>query len=704
VSEERDVSERLARSRRAMSRLVESVGWVVPVAWLLAATLAVTLGCDGGAGAVSRSDAPFDDTSDAATDLVADTPSDGASDFAADPSGEAGDAVDSTPDTGDALDASSDGEPAPDAAPACEPGTVPVVASPALLWDGDVEALLARVERPPFEALWAEVQARAHTSPSDELTAPALNRRGTIAKAAALVGLVEGDPALLEKARALVASLPQTMRGVLVRGPDDDIDVADALVGHAVALHLLQSADVATEEAEAALVGLTAAFFEYFSFHDLFWGFLPNNHTTKSAAALGLVALVVPGAPDASLWLRYAAAQLAYLWQEWLFSADGAYAEGPGYNSYASITTLPFVVALDRALGGADGLCGLALCQFRRYDRGCVEGAEWAPNLLDLPAFRANLDWTASFVRPDGTLPPYDDSNPTGYPAGVIAGPAGHAELAWMYERWPQTGSPAATGVETLLGWDDELVPVAPTALEVWLPEAGTAVRRTGFGADDRYVFLLAEPSAMQRAGHEHADGLALTVFARGRPRLIDTGYSQYSDRDHVNRAPQHNTVFIDDIGAPLPVLLADDNLPAELVRRDEHAWVAQMRLPGGLVTRTVRFVDDETLEVTDHAVFEEAGSHVLSARWHGLGGLTPEEDDRGVFEPTEHGGRWTTEGVVTLVEAPGATALHELRYDGLLHGVLRQHRCVVLSVTGETQATLTTHLWIGDEGGEPTF
>lgn len=675
---------------------------------LLAVLLAAACSTDAGGGAHADAGDVADEAGDASTDTeppgdadddALDAPFDGdRGDLASDPDSEA------NADVADDGDATADAE--ADLEPACEPTPVPVVAAPGLLWDGDLDALTARVAEPPFDAVWASLRGRAQQPPPEGHDAPSLYQRGNIAKAAALVGLFDGDDALLEKARDLVTSLPQTMTGVLVRGADDDIHVADALVGHAVALHLLQATGLETEAAAQALVGFADAFYEYFSFRDLFWGYLPNNHTTKSAAALGLVALVVPDAAQSATWLRYAAAQLAYLWQDWLFSADGAYAEGPGYNTYASITTLPFVVALDRALAlnDADGLCGLAVCAFRQYDTSCVDGAEWAPNLLDLEGFRANLDWTAHFVRPDGTLPPYDDTNPTGYPAGAIAGPAGHAELAWMFERWHFTSSTADLGVETLLTWDDDLAPTEPSALELWLPEAGTAARRTGWGADDRYVFLLAEPSAVQRAGHEHADGLSLTVFDRGRPRLIDSGYSQYSDHDAVNRPEQHDTVFIDGVGTPLPLLLADDNPPAELVGREADTWVAAMDLPAGRVTRTVRFVEDGTLEVSDHATFAEPGSHTLSARWHSLGGLTAEEDDRGVFEPTEHGGRWTVDGVATVVDAPSAAATHDLQHDGLRFADLRQHRCVVVSVDGEGEATLTSRLWIGDEGEQPPW
>jgi hypothetical protein len=259
-------------------------------------------------------------------------------------------------------------------------------------------------------------------------------------------------------------------------------------------------------------------------------------------------------------------------------------------------------------------------------------------------------------------------------------------------------------GVETLLTWDDDLEPRQPDTLEAWLPLGGTAVRRSGWGPEDRYVFFLAEPSEVQAAGHEQADALSLTVFDRGAPRLIDSGYSRYDDRRYVQLAEQHNTVFIDGEGPVLPMLLDRESPPAFLVSRTEDTWVAETTLEGGDVQRTVRFLTDGVIEVTDHATFSDPGLHRLGARWHSLGGLTAEEDDRGLFEPTDHGGRWTSNGVVTWVDAPSASASHDLQHDGLRYGDLRQHRCVILEVQGDGEASLVTRIWIGDEAASPPW
>ena len=87
---------------------------------------------------------------------------------------------------------------------------------------------------------------------------------------------------------------------------------------------------------------------------------LPNNHRSKSAAALGVAALALldtapaPGAPPADFrapaaWLAFAIDQVDLV-QRWTFVApDGGYGEGPYYQRYAAQNLIPFARAWSHA-------------------------------------------------------------------------------------------------------------------------------------------------------------------------------------------------------------------------------------------------------------------------------------------------------------------------------------------------------------------
>lgn len=595
-----------------------------------------------------------------------------------------------------------------DLLPACVPQPVPVVTAPGLLWDGDKAALLKRVAAEPFATVWKGLQSTAASNPAPFSGAPSLYVRGNVAKAAALVGLVQGDAALLAKAATIIRGLPPDL--AWSADLDDGLHVSDGIVGHAVALHLLHAAGPVDPAVDAAFTGFATKFYAWATVDKaLAFGVWPNNHTTKMAGALGLAALVVPNAPGAPDWLGWSAAILDRLWTDYLFAPDGAYAEGPYYHLYQDISVAPFVVALHRALQstGRAGVCGVVICANRRFwQPDCEDGPVWVGDLLNHPRLLPSADWLVDFVRPDGTLPPYGDSNPEGYPAAVYAGPLRHAGLAWMFLHHPFVRLTADLSVESITLWDDTLVPVAPVKRAAWLLASGTGMIKSGDGPNDRQIVLLAIPPAMTRAGHSHADALSLQIYDQGAPRLIDTGYSSWADHDKVDGAEQHNGVFIDGRGASLPGLLGGTPQPCGLAQAGgDWPGRAQMTTPDGTVTRQVDLAVDGTITVTDTAVFTGGGAHTLSARWHALGGLNPAEDPRGVFVPLADGGKWTLSGVTTWVRGAGpVTAGHELRNDGLAYGQIKQHRCVVIETKGSGQATLVTRIWIGPAGQSPPW
>lgn len=589
--------------------------------------------------------------------------------------------------------------------PACVQSAVPVVTAPGLFWNGDKVALLVRAKSPPFASIWADLQATAASNPGAFTGAPSLYARGNVAKAAALVGVVLNDAKLQKKAEFLIASLPHDV--TWIGDLDDGLHISDGLVGHAVALHLLHGTGPVDPAADKALADLSAAFYTWATVDvSVAMAFWPNNHSTKVAGALGLAALTLPAAPGAGDWLAWSAATIDALWTQYLFAADGAYAEGPYYHMYADITVGPFVVALHRALVASNQktLCSKVLCDTRLgWQPVCQDTTTVVGDLLGHERLLQSLNWLVNFVRPDGVLPPYADSNPVGYPAALWAGPLQHKGLQWMFINHPFVKHTADLAVESLLLWDDALGAEPPSQMEQVLNLSGTFLHKTGNLQSDLQAVLLAIPPKMTRSGHSHADALSLQIYAQGAPRLIDTGYSKWADHEKVNGPEQHNTLAIDDKGPVIPALLGAIVQPCALAT-SKDVWKAQMTLPGGDVHREVTFLPDATIQVTDHAIFSQPGSHKLAARWHALGGLTAAEDKRGVFVQLADGAKWTMGGVTTWVRAKGADISNDLRNDGLAYGEIKQHRCLIISTKSNTEATLISQIWIGPENQSPPW
>lgn len=75
-----------------------------------------------------------------------------------------------------------------------------------------------------------------------------------------------------------------------------------------------------------------------------------NNHSIRTASALGYVALAFPEHPDAKEWLDFATSELAYLYgpDGHYIQADGGVSEGAFYYSFGLAAVLPFLIRYDQ--------------------------------------------------------------------------------------------------------------------------------------------------------------------------------------------------------------------------------------------------------------------------------------------------------------------------------------------------------------------
>jgi hypothetical protein len=134
-------------------------------------------------------------------------------------------------------------------------------------------------------------------------------------------------------------------------------------------------------------------------------------------------------------------------------------------------------------------------------------------------------------MKPDGNGPSTNDNSGNGIIAWVRKGGElfKRPDMQWLAAA-EKTGPP----------------PAAPSVL---FPYAGWVVMRTGWGRDDRYLFLDAGPYGQ---AHQHEDKLAIDLYAFGRTLIADPGIDTYIRNqwsDYFRGTASHSTVTVDGEG-----------------------------------------------------------------------------------------------------------------------------------------------------------
>ncbi len=392
---------------------------------------------------------------------------------------------------------------------------------------------------------------------------------------------------------------------------------------------------------------------------------LPNNHRSKSAAALGVAALALfdtpppEGTPPTderapAAWLAFALDQVDIV-QRWTFVAPGGgYGEGPYYERYAGQNLLPFTRAWDHVRG----------------NRPWNIGPRTIPDLWRQPVYRATQRWMLDMTLPDGGLAPIDDGNIdfTYYFGLAPVDPADAPAFVW---RWAHSPTPYDTdgsvdlSADALANFDDAIAPAEPSGSPTRLDdESGTAVFRSDWSRDAVQVVAVGEHGAAMELGrdrdglgqvagaaHEQPDTASYLMHAYGERLLLDPGYLTYEQRGLVGKAPDHNMILVNNKGPADPFLSSifwvNDRagLPPDLDGQatitgmsDTASWDrAQVTsaYAGAKFQRRFEFVDNRYL-VTFDAVTATPGDQ-LTWVTHGNGGGT----SGGTFTPTATGGRW---------------------------------------------------------------
>ena len=475
-------------------------------------------------------------------------------------------------------------------------------------------------------------------------------------------------------------------------GTDRDINTSEELLQWATAYDTLVGAgydlgddDLPVRMRIATLAGHLYRDFKTPSFASNYTIVLPNNHLSKSAAALGVAGIVLaeyrpaPGTdPDGHYdpveWLEFGIDQVDLV-QNWLYgSGDGGYGEGPYYQRYGDQNLLPFLRAWDRLTDG----------------RATLIGDHTIPSLYREPSFAATQRWLLDMTVPDGTMAPVDDGNPgrTYYFGGLPQdGPDADA-FAWRWANAPppyDSEGSISLAADEIVAYDDAAVTPAPPSgspTRIYT-EAGNAIFRSDWGPDAVQAIVLGEHGAANSLGrdregrgraasasHEHPDSGSYMLYAFGERLLLDPGYLTFPTRHLVNKATDHNIVLVDGKGpeeAFVPSILWYAN-PTGSPDVEGQATISEAFdtsfLDGARVTsrygapadraadvsRRFLFADDRYLVVDD--TLDGAGSPDSTFTWlvHGNGGGT----SGGTFTATPTGGRWQQGGA--RVDAAVAT------------------------------------------------
>jgi hypothetical protein len=584
---------------------------------------------------------------------------------------------------------------------ATEPaGAAPVpldLTRPRILGAGaDLTAIADRVSREPYETVFRRLVANARAWDNvalDDDTIAAERIKSRAAKDQAFLyaidrTIVDGEPAQFrtpahrqeagDTARTLLSSMYTRSRLAVpapLGGHDRDINTSEELLQYATAYDTLLGAGYAfTPEDEATIrtniTDLAAELYENYTVVGSAGGaatVLPNNHRSKSAAALGVAALALldtappQGAPPADFrapaaWLAFAIDQVDLV-QRWTFvTPDGGYGEGPYYQRYAGQNLLPFARAWSHA----------------NHAQAWDVGGRVIPDLWTSAVYRQTQRWVLDTTLPNGALAPIDDGN-VDFSYYFGAAPTTAADAPAFAWRWANAPTPYDTegsidlSADSLIAYDDSVVPAPPPGSPTrFSAEAGTAVFRSGWDADATQAVVLGEHGAAMELGrdregngkiasaaHEQPDTGSFSLGAYGRPLLLDPGYLTYEQRGLVGKASDHNLVLVDGKG-PLDPFLASIQWVGDLAGLppvDGQATISDTvdtalldtarvasRYAGTDVSRRFFFVDDSYLVVAD--TLQSAPGTTPNFTWplHGNGGGT----SGGTFEATPSGGRWT--------------------------------------------------------------
>lgn len=536
-----------------------------------------------------------------------------------------------------------------------EPAAPPVHEPFLLATPEDRAATLERLEREPYSAILTVIEQRAardYQEPDPDVwDHGTIGRNNETAQANAVLAWLFDDRAAADKARDFLTRMPSDFETNTTA--DVNIRMPHVLIPACIAWDLLRPwLDEATAgDIRERITTINDAFFERYLetpiTRQVWLGVSQNNHPIRTAAAIGFVAITFPDHALAPDWKNWALSELSYLLGSdgRYIQPDGGVSEGPFYYGFAFGPAVALAIAMKNA--GEEAQHHAVDCRNRQDSdpwlvTDCVDGeAAHFANPLDSELFHASIDWSINLRMPIGWRAPIADGNYIASNGGALLTRYGGA----AHTRWDFDDTPEET--EELMTWgmdlsahhlfhiDESVTAAPPPWRNRFLPEAGNAVFRSGWGSDDRWLLLMAENGAARKTLHDHVDGTSFTLSAYGEYLLVDPGYHKPNMLDNALTAhsPSHNLVLIDGQAAPDKGLLLEfgdaDAFLVNTVDGDALAYAeAHQRYQESDIERAVTFVRQRYFLVTDRIATDHTAARRHAWRVGGNAGF----DVGGVF------------------------------------------------------------------------
>jgi len=502
----------------------------------------------------------------------------------------------------------------------------------------DLTLLQDRITRAPYITLMQRVRNLANAGYNavipDPYDAGREYTNANVAKSAAFVAWIDDDAAMADKAADIIEVMGVEFGSLLIP-LQDDIHIAEALMGYSQAYDILAGTGLVDptrltglEDRIAQLV--VNLYHDYFDLFAFWQAFSNNNHSTKINSALAIAGMTLNQNADANKWFNLGMTETAHKLFDHMVTPDGADAEGPYYGTYSAVQHLPMFLAYDRLIGEDATLLSRGFCL---TGPNCPWEEVEVTNPLDNPRLAAMSEWYVRIRMPDGGYAPIDDANIEGFFNGLLVGPWQDGLLAWDWltnEREPLFANHCSDlNVELIAFFDDGVPLVTPDdsiGRDFIVPDDGEAIFRSGWDATDSWMMFLAENDQARRegGGHEHADNLSVSLYARGEYLLIDPGYIRWEDHQVVRLGEHHNLPTVDGAGPPAPSALTQiggvDAFIVDGLANDQAPFVRGMSTYGQAdFDRVVFFPEHDYLVVVDDMLADQA--RTFGVLWHGQAG-----------------------------------------------------------------------------------
>mgnify|MGYP002630585818 CR=1 FL=1 len=541
------------------------------------------------------------------------------------------------------------------------------------------EGILERVQQEPLASVLGQVTARAdedyRETTLEGWDPSAHGHNGGVAQANAFLAWLYDDQARAERAIDGFAWLDDDWGDNA--NWDINIRMAYPLMGYSNAHDLLLSTPwypiQDQDRAERLLTSINQQFFDAYvrddTMRQLSLGFSQNNHPIRTASAMGYVALAFPEHPDAQEWLDFAVEENAYLWgpDGHYVQDDGGISEGPLYYHFGMPAALAFFIAVENSTDVGD--LYTKRCVNRQdvdpwLDHGCVEGEAFTfDNPLNTQSFADAFTWSVALRLPWGPRPPLGDArfdSANGGPVLQHWAPDIPANFDWLsnLEDPLKTTGGMELGPYHLAYMDAGASAEEPDWTTRFMPSAGNAVFRSGWGEDALWLLLVAENGDARKTLHDHVDGGSVTLAAYGEYLLMDSGYYKPNELDNAVTAQgdAHNLILVDGQGPPNKGLLqnfgdTDAYLENTLESKDLDYAEARIAYEDVDFVRSVLMVRDRWFAVVDRL---ESSGPQRDFAWR-LNGYAGTEQTGGSFTLTEDGAAWekTRAGVRAYVASP---------------------------------------------------